>query len=96
MLTWVIYDISDDKTRSKVANLCSQMGLYRVQKSIFLGPLESEEREELRLQFADLIDLKKDRVYFSVISKDEFERIEVVGRDFDRKLVGNMYDQIIF
>ena len=37
MLTWVIYDISKDKTRTKIAWRCLDFGLYRVQKSVFLG-----------------------------------------------------------
>ena len=37
MLTWVLYDIVKDRTRGKAAKACLQSGLYRVQKSVFLG-----------------------------------------------------------
>jgi len=37
MLTWVIYDISDDNIRAHTADVCKKYGLYRVQKSCFLG-----------------------------------------------------------
>ncbi len=37
MLTWVIYDTPKDKTRTKIAWRCLDFGLYRVQKSVFLG-----------------------------------------------------------
>ncbi|MFT5169176.1 MAG: CRISPR-associated protein Cas2 [Saprospiraceae bacterium] len=31
MITWVMYDIENDKARSKVAKYCKLGGLYRVQ-----------------------------------------------------------------
>ena len=42
MLVWVIYDIVKDKTRTLIARACKQYGLYRVQKSAFLGQSEQE------------------------------------------------------
>lgn len=35
MLYWVMYDISETKTRNKAVKICKNKGLYRVQKSIF-------------------------------------------------------------
>ena len=42
MLTWVVYDISKDRTRTKIAKRCLDFGLYRVQKSVFLGDIAAE------------------------------------------------------
>jgi len=39
MIAWVMYDIEIDKSRTKVAKLCKQAGLYRVQFSVFLGTI---------------------------------------------------------
>ena len=47
VLIWVIYDISDDKTRSRVAKECKRYGLERVQKSVFLGKLKTNRFDEL-------------------------------------------------
>ena len=44
MLTLVIYDITDDELRSKVASFLKSKGLKRIQKSAFLGELTSSER----------------------------------------------------
>ena len=46
MLVWVIYDISENRIRSRVAKLCKNYGLFRVQKSAFLGDLN---RNRVRL-----------------------------------------------
>ena len=47
MLTWVMYDIKKDRTRNKVAKLCEEAGIYRVQYSVFLGDLNNAQRKEL-------------------------------------------------
>ena len=51
MLTWVIYDITKDRTRTKIADRCLDFGLQRVQKSVFLGEIPPNRVEEI-LQFS--------------------------------------------
>lgn len=43
----VVYDISDDRTRAKVADLCLDYGLSRVQYSAFVGDLTRTHQDEL-------------------------------------------------
>ena len=47
MLTWVVYDITKDKTRAKIAKRCLDFGLYRVQKSVYLGDLPPNRVDEV-------------------------------------------------
>lgn len=47
MMTLVIYDISDDSVRLRIANLCKSFGLNRIQRSAFLGDIPSSRRKEL-------------------------------------------------
>ena len=47
MIAWVMYDIENDKARTKVARYCKQAGLYRVQLSVFLGTLSRSDKERL-------------------------------------------------
>lgn len=47
MVTLVIYDIPDDNTRNKLAEVCKDYGLRRVQFSAFLGNLNHNRRQEL-------------------------------------------------
>jgi CRISPR-associated protein Cas2 len=96
MVTWVIYDISCDLIRGRVAKRCQQQGLHRVQNSVFLGPLTPNEREELALEFEEWLDPLKDRLYLSPVSEDDFEKLWVLGRDFDRELVTGRCDQMFF
>ncbi len=47
MLTWVMYDIKNDKARTKVAKCCERIGIFRVQYSVFLGDLDKTKRKAL-------------------------------------------------
>ncbi len=46
----LIYDITHDGTRQKVADACLDYGLERVQYSAFLGQLTSAHQRELLLK----------------------------------------------
>jgi CRISPR-associated protein Cas2 len=45
----LIYDITHDGTRTKVADACLDYGLERIQYSAFLGELSSTHQRELLL-----------------------------------------------
>jgi hypothetical protein len=47
LLTLVIYDIEDDRSRTRVAEACKDFGLQRLQYSCFRGKLSANKREEL-------------------------------------------------
>lgn len=87
ILTWIIYDIVDDKVRGKVARLCKQYGLERVQKSAFLGKLKLNRFDELAERCRGLIDEKADSVYLFPFCQEDFNRVKVLGQGFDAKLV---------
>ena len=44
LLVWVVYDISSNKVRRNAIKACKNVGLYRVQKSVFLGEIEENVR----------------------------------------------------
>ena len=47
MLTVVVYDISDNTSRSYLIKKLQHFGLKRIQKSVFIGYLEAKERLDL-------------------------------------------------
>ncbi len=89
MLTWVVYDISKDRTRERVARRCLDFGLYRVQKSVFLGDLAPNRVEEILLFSRELLDPEADSVYIFPMCREDFGRVRVVGQGFDRQLVAD-------
>jgi CRISPR-associated protein Cas2 len=55
MLYWLIYDITENNLRTKVANKCKDYGLQRVQKSSFLGTASRNKVEMLALDIKDIL-----------------------------------------
>lgn len=87
MIIWVMYDIENDRVRSKAAKLCKQSGLYRVQFSVFLGTIEENLKDSLQLQLEELIDELRDSVYIFPMSKRELQMTALLGKAFDKALV---------
>jgi len=87
MLIWVIYDIKSDRTRNHIARKCKNIGLYRVQKSAFLGDIEENQMDELKLRLEDMIDLANDSVYIFPMSRSELKKAGLLGQAFDKELV---------
>lgn len=89
MMIWVMYDISEDRARTKVAKYCKQAGLYRVQYSVFLGKMVANELDELQLKIAAEIDEDQDKVYLFSMSKAALKQSVLLGQAFDKKLVSD-------
>lgn len=87
MLTWVLYDIVKDRPRDRAAKACLKAGLYRVQKSVFLGTLAEVERDELVLVLERLIDEARDSVYIFPMCRPDFAKATLLGQAFDEELV---------
>ncbi|MBP1908266.1 CRISPR-associated endonuclease Cas2 [Methanolobus bombayensis] len=89
MLVWVIYDIADDPIRKKVSDKCKNYGLYRVQKSVFLGDLNTNQRDSLAIECEDLIDPEVDSVYIFPMDDESFRKVKLIGQAFDKELVSD-------
>jgi CRISPR-associated protein Cas2 len=89
MLTWVIYDIAKDRTRTKIAKRCLDFGLYRVQKSVFLGDIESNRVSEIILFSTELMNAETDSVYVFPMCREDFDKVRIVGQGFERQLVAD-------
>jgi CRISPR-associated protein Cas2 len=96
MITWVLYDIQDDKARTKAAKFCKQAGLYRVQLSCFLGTLEKNDKDTLALKLEALIDVKIDKVYIFQMNKAELQQCALLGQAFDKRLVSDEVTALFF
>ena len=87
MLVWVVYDIEENRPRTKVAKACLNAGIYRVQKSVFLGDLNQNRIDELTLEIQELVNEEKDSVYVFPMCKDNFSKVKLIGQAFDQELV---------
>lgn len=89
MLTWIVYDITQNKARSRVAKICKGYGLYRVQKSAFLGDINRNQIDELALKCKELTDKDKDSVYVFPMCSEDFMKVRIIGKAFDKELVAD-------
>jgi CRISPR-associated protein Cas2 len=96
MLTWVVYDIADDQVRARVAKKCLNFGLYRVQRSVFLGDVEPNRLDEIELFSKAEMDAKTDSLYLFPMCQKDFDRVRIIGLGFDKKLVtGELLTKVI-
>ena len=71
----VVYDISHDRTRGKVADICLDYGLDRMQYSAFLGSLTRTHQEELMLKIGRQLGKREGNVQlFAICAKDWAQR----------------------
>lgn len=51
----VLYDISDDRIRTRVSDACKDYGLDRIQFSAYSGRLTKAAREELEIRLGKIL-----------------------------------------
>lgn len=77
-MTLVVYDIPDDRARTKVADVCLDYGLDRIQYSAFAGHLSRNHQESLMLQVRRRLGKKAARVQLVPICEQDWaRRIEI-------------------
>lgn len=80
LLTFVIYDIEDDRVRARIANACKDYGLEHIQYSAFSGPLDSTRRGELVARLRDTLGKDIGKVLIlPVCGRDVAARREMVN-----------------
>jgi len=74
----LVYDIENDRIRSKIADLCLDFGLDRIQYSTFSGQLSNNHQESLMLQVEDVLGKDSGNIcLFPIRQADWNKRIEV-------------------
>lgn len=79
LTTLVCYDISDDRTRARVAAALQQWG-DRIQRSVFLCTLTPDDQQELVERIREVIDNSTDSVYFIDLCRSCWDTVEVLGQ----------------
>lgn len=74
----LVYDISHDGTRTKVADICLDYGLDRIQYSAFLGDLKRVHQEEMMSKMRHRLGKRPGKIQmFPICEKDWRARIEI-------------------
>lgn len=96
MLVWAIYDITSNKIRNRIIKFCKNIGLYRVQKSVFLGNINTNEIDELKVQSEEIINPDTDSVYIFPMCDKDFKKAILLGQAFDEELVTDKVKELFF
>lgn len=72
MKALLIYDIPDDRLRARVADMCLDYGLRRVQYSAFFGEMSRNRREEIVNRIKERAGKKPVSVHVFPICADDF------------------------
>lgn len=74
----LVYDIPDDKIRSRVADICLDYGLDRIQYSSFLGDLERTHQEELMIKLAKRLGKQPGNIQLFPICETDWRGRKVI------------------
>ena len=75
----LIYDIPDDRIRAKVADMCMDYGMNRIQYSAFIGNLQRTHQQELVKRAGAKLGKKSGKIYLYCIGEKEWgQRLEHV------------------
>ncbi|MBM7644542.1 CRISPR-associated protein Cas2 [Scopulibacillus daqui] len=78
----LIYDISEDKLRTKTSETCKDYGLVRVQYSAFYGSMSKNLYGELQRKLKDLLkNSERSSVIIFPLSQESIDK--VVSLDFN-------------
>ena len=80
MQTLLIYDIPDDRARTRIADACLDYGLLRVQYSAFMGDLSRTHQEELLLQIKRRLGRKPGNIMLVPLDQYSWERRRVIDQ----------------
>ncbi|MCP5099016.1 MAG: CRISPR-associated endonuclease Cas2 [Chloroflexi bacterium] len=79
----LIYDIPDDRRRTKIADACLDYGLDRIQYSAFSGDISRNLQAELFLKVCDILGKKPGNIQI----------IPVCQRDWRNRMVWEKEDE---
>ncbi len=74
----LVYDIPDDGKRAKVASVCLDYGLDRIQFSAFLGPLLPTHQEELMLKLKKVMGRQPGNIQLFPLCQTDWEARRVL------------------
>jgi CRISPR-associated protein Cas2 len=77
--TILVYDVPDDRLRTKIAAICLDYGLHRIQYSTFMGPMSRNRQEEVFQQIARRVGKREANVQlFALCEKDVEMRRQLI------------------
>jgi len=77
----LVYDITDDRTRTRIADLCLDYGLDRIQYSAFSGLLSHNHQEELMLSIKRLLGRRPGNVQLYPLCAKDWAARQIIASE---------------
>ena len=71
----LIYDVEDDRLRTRVSEICLNYGLERIQFSAFFGRLNRNRRQELALRLQSEVGPESARIRIIPVCEDDLREM---------------------
>lgn len=88
----LFYDISDDRKRTKIADICLDFGLDRIQFSAFSGWLLPAQQEELFLKLKKLLGKKEGDIQMFSICAEDWKKRRIIDQKGTKNDKGSRKD----
>lgn len=76
----LIYDIEDDRLRTRVSDICLNYGLERIQFSAFFGKLNRNRRQELSLRLQREVGMSSGRIRIIPVCEQDLKEMWVLDQ----------------
>ncbi len=83
--TLVVYDVSDDRKRTKIADACLDYGLDRIQFSAFLGALLPTHQQELFMKVKKILGRKPGNIQLFPVCADDWSKRKVIEQKIEEE-----------
>lgn len=83
MRVWIVYDIVENRRRRRVIRLCSDYGLIRAQKSVFVGIVDDARAAGFFAALEKELDTTQDSLFILPTDKRRIREGRYMGKGFD-------------
>lgn len=98
MICFIMYDITSNKVRTSIAKFLLKKGCTRVQKSIFMADMPSDEVEDIAQKLTEIQKMydNNDSILIVPLSEDYARAMKIIGQDVDIDLILHSKNTLFF
>lgn len=91
---YAVYDISNNRTRTRTIQALKNIGFVRIQESVFCGSLSSQQKKDL-IENLKQITEENESVYLILACQTCFGKVTIIGNGFDKEYVTNDLESMV-
>lgn len=98
MICFIMYDITSNKVRTLIAKFLLRKGCIRIQKSIFMADMPSDEVQDIAQKLTEIQKMydNNDSILIVPLSEDYARAMKIIGQDVDIDLILHSKNTLFF